>query len=180
MAPQQATELMIILFESAERAAQAAEVFAELNREHVVDLRNAAIITRDGDGRITIHETNDPTTGEGTLLGALIGGLLGYLKERPVQGAAIGAAGGYLATRMLDLGFEDTTLRAIAHNLTPDASSLVLAVSIHDPDAAAQRLAPLGGKVLHDGSLATQASRFALALGQGVVEGSIAPSSPTA
>jgi uncharacterized membrane protein len=169
-------ELIVILYGGAERAQWAAEIFAGLNREHCVELRNAAIIACGRDGSTAIHETNDLENGAGALLGALFGGLVGYLKDRPVQGAAIGAAGGYLAARLLDLGFDDTTLRAVAHSLTPDSSALVLAVAIHDLHAVCRRLAPLGGTVLHDTSPTQQAARLATALGQAAIEGSLAPS----
>lgn len=173
------TELLVIMYEGEQRASEVAQVFEALHRERIVDLHNVAIVSCDTTGRTQIHETNDPTSRQGTLFGALLGGLLGLLKHRPAEGAALGAAGGYVATKFLDLGFDDTTLRAVAHSLTLDSSALVLAIEIRDLDAAAKRLAPFGGKILRDTSPTTQAARFALALGQGVVEGTLAaPATP--
>lgn len=168
------TELLVMMYDGEQRAVQVAGVLEALERERVVDLHNVAIISCDPGGRTHIHETNDPTTPrQGTLVGALLGGVVGLLKHRPAQGAALGAAGGYVASRLLDLGFDDTTLRAIAHSLSPDTSALVLAIEIRDLDAAAQRLAPYGGTVLRNTSPEGQAARLAQALGQGIVEGSI-------
>lgn len=150
-------------------------MFEGLHRERIVDLHSMAVISRNPGGETRIHETNDPSTGRSALLGAVIGGVAGLLKDRPIQGAALGATSGYLAGKLLDLGFDDTTLHAIAHSLAPDTSALVLAIEIRDIETAAKRLAPLGGKVLRDTSPTSQAARFALALGDGVVEGSISP-----
>jgi uncharacterized membrane protein len=164
------SELLIIVYEGEQRAAQAAEEVKALHHEHLVDLNNMAIITRNKDGAIDIHESNDPTAGQGVAFGALIGGAIGLLKDHPVQGAALGAAGGYLASRLIDLGFDDTTLRAIAEGIKPDSSALVLAVEFKDLDATARRLAPYGGTVLRDTSPDSVSARFAQALGQGVVD----------
>lgn len=161
------TELLVIRYDGEQRAAQAAEALDALHRERIVDLHNLAIISRGPDGHIHIRETNDPTTGEGALLGALIGGILGLLKDRPIQGAALGAAGGYLASRLIDLGFDDTTLRAIADSLTPNSSALAAAIEIRDLDTAAKRLAPFGGTILRDTSVPSQAARLAAAIEQG-------------
>ncbi|HEU5441662.1 MAG TPA: DUF1269 domain-containing protein [Ktedonobacterales bacterium] len=161
------TELVVIRYDGEQRAAQAAEALNALHRERAVDLRNVAIISRDHSGNTHIRETNDPTTGEGALLGALIGGIVGWLKDRPIQGAALGAAGGYLAGRLLDLGFDDTTLRAIASSLTPNSSALAVAIEIRDVDATAQCLAPFRGTILRDTSVPSQAARLAAAIEQG-------------
>lgn len=161
------TELLVIRYDGEQRAAQAADALYALHRERAVDLHNLAIISRDPHGNTHIRETNDPTTGEGALLGALIGGIVGWLKDRPIQGVALGAAGGYLAGRLLDLGFDDTTLRAIADSLTPDSSALAVAIEIRDVDATAQRLAPFGGTILRDTSVPSQAARLAAAIEQG-------------
>lgn len=176
MAMSAQTELLVITFDGEQRAAQAAKVFEGLHREQAVDLHNMAIVARGPSGTTQIHETNDPTTHQGTLFGALIGGLVGLLRHRPVQGAALGATGGYVASKLLDLGFDDTTLRAIADSLAPDTSALVLAIEIRDIETTAKRLAPFGGKVLRDTSPTSQAARLALALGDGVVEGSLVSS----
>lgn len=160
------TELLVIAYQGEPSAARAVDVLQALHHEHIVKLENVAILTRDAQGDTHIHEANDPTSAEGALLGALIGGIIGIVKDQPIKGAALGAAGGFLASKLLDLGFDDPTLRVIADNLTPDSSALVAAIEFRDVEAAARHLVPLGGTILRSTLPSAQSAQLEAALQQ--------------
>ncbi len=99
------------------------QALRQLSHEHVVALKNAATIVCHANGKIEIHETQDIDGKQGTLFGALAGGLLGALKGDAIEGAVIGAAGGYVASRVIDLGFNDDYLKELGSQLTPGTSA---------------------------------------------------------
>lgn len=121
-------ELMVIAFPGEQKARQVLDVLRELQDEHMIELHNAAVVVRHADERTTIEETRDFTTRQGVLAGALAGGLIGLLRGNALAGGAIGAAGGLLASRLVDLGFPDQYLRDIATELTPGSSAIVAVV----------------------------------------------------
>ena len=121
-------ELMVIAFPGEQKARQVLDVLRGLRDEHMIELRNAAVVIRHADGRTTIEETRDFTTRQGMLAGALAGGLIGLLRGNALAGGAIGAAGGLVVSRLVDLGFPDQYLRDIATELTPGSSAIVAVV----------------------------------------------------
>lgn len=79
-----------------------------------------------------------------------VGGRISLLKYRSVGGALLGVTGGYMGSRLLDLGFDDASLQAIADSLNPDSSAVVAAVEIKSLAEVVRRLAPYHGRVVHD------------------------------
>lgn len=142
-------ELMVIAFPGEQKANEVLDVLRELQHEHMIELRNAAVVVRHADGRTEIHETRDFTTRQGVLAGALAGGLVGLLRGNALAGGAIGAAGGLLAGRLVDLGFPDQYLRDIATELTPGSSAIVAVVDFAHVTPAMAVLDQFdGGKIL--------------------------------
>ena len=114
-----------------------------------MELRNAAIVVRSADGRTTIKETRDFDARQGAIAGALAGGLIGLLRGNLLAGGAIGAAGGLLASQVVDLGFPDQYLKDIATELTPGSSAIVAVVDFEHVTPAMAVLDQFdGGKIL--------------------------------
>lgn len=158
------SELLAIVFQGETRAGEVLEAVKRLQREGAVDLHNAAYITRDAAGKITIHETNDFTTAQGTVTGAVLGAVLGLLRGKLLGDTLLGGGIGFLASKALDLGFDDRFLQAIGDTLTPDASALVLAIQFERLDEALRVLAPYHGHIIHQSLPADQAQQLAAAL----------------
>jgi uncharacterized membrane protein len=146
----QPDELLVVVFEGETRAAEVLQVVQRLHEQHVVDLHNTAIIVRDAQGKLSIHETNDLTPGQGAVAGGVVGGLVGLLTGNLARGALLGAGAGYVAARVLDLGFSDDFLRQIGEAMTPGTSALVLAIEFEWVDEAIRALDPYHGKILRD------------------------------
>lgn len=141
-------ELLVVAFEGEKKAEEVLGELQKLNHEHLVHLRNAAIITRGHHGKVEIHETHDFDAKQGAVAGALAGGLLGMLRGNLVEGAAIGVAGGLIASKVVDLGFKDDYLQALGQNLTPNSSALVAVVHFDHADEAMKELDLRGGKII--------------------------------
>jgi uncharacterized membrane protein len=142
-------EMVVIAFPGEQKAEEVLQTLRQLNSTHLVDLHKAAILVRDAQGKITTHESNDFTTKQGVLGGALAGGLVGILKGNALEGALLGAGAGFLAGKVIDLGFKDSWLQEIAQALTPGSSAIVAALNFEHVDEAMRVLDQFsGGKIL--------------------------------
>ena len=92
-------------YESLKRAMDAGQFYYE----------DAAVVSRDVDGTVSITEHGDMSTGKGAGIGALIGGVIGILGGPAgiAIGAGAGAAIGGVAAHS-DAGFNNETLERIA------------------------------------------------------------------
>ncbi len=158
------SELIVVAFPGETRAAEVLQTLDRIHREHLIDLHAAAVVSRDADGKTTIRESNDFTADQGLVSGALVGGLLGLIKGGMLGGAVLGAGAGYLASKMLDLGFSDTFLREIADTLTPSSSAIVAAVEFERVDEAMRALDTFHGKILRQTLPPEQAEKLAAAM----------------
>ncbi len=158
------SELLVVAFPGETRAAEVMQALDRIHREHLIDLHAAAIVSRDANGKTTIRETNDFTAEQGLVGGALVGGLLGLIKGGMLGGALVGAGAGYLASKVLDLGFSDAFLREVADSLTPNSSAIVVAVEFERVDEAMRVLDPFHGKILRQTLPPGQAEKLAAAM----------------
>jgi len=143
-------EMIVVAFDGEGRADEVLKAVQQLDHEHVVHLKNAAVIVRESGGKITIHESRDFDAKQGAIVGALAGGLISRLTGGSLLGdAALGAAGGFVASRVIDLGFKDDYLREVANTLTPGSSALVAILHFDHADQAAQTLQQFaGGRII--------------------------------
>lgn len=142
-------EVVVVAFPGEQKAAEVLQTLRALNHEHLISLKNAATIVCHSNGKIEIHESRDFDAKQGTVFGALAGGLLGAMRGDTLEGVLIGGAGGYLASRVLDLGFDDSYLKELGAQLTPGTSAIVAMIEFQNADAAIQVLDQYsGGRVL--------------------------------
>ncbi len=163
MATQDPNEVLVVAFPGETRAAEVLNELKQLNKEHLIHLKNAAIITRDRGGKVSIHETHDFDAKQGAVAGALAGGLLGMLRGDLVEGALLGAGAGFVASKVVDLGFKDDYLKQLAANLQPDSSAIVAIVLFDHADQAVGELNLHGGTILRETLPADVAAKLAAA-----------------
>src|SRR5262249_11202496 len=128
--------MVVIAFPGEGKAAEVLQTLRQLNSEHLVDLHKAAILVHDAQGKINIHESSVFNTKQGVLGGALAGGLVGFFKGNALEGALLGAGAGFLAGKIVDLGFNDAWLKEIAQALAPGSSAIVAALNFEHVDEA--------------------------------------------
>ncbi|MET0603887.1 MAG: DUF1269 domain-containing protein [Baekduia sp.] len=89
--------LYIASYDSEEDAREDYEVLKELHAGGVVGTYDAALVTKDADGKVHVHKHEKPTQ-HGAWTGAGVGALLGILFPPTIIGTAIvgGAAGGLI------------------------------------------------------------------------------------
>ncbi len=126
-------EMIVAAFDEENRAEEVLKDLKKLEKAEVINLINAAVLTKDHQGKASFKETQDIGTGKGALFGALAGGLVGLLGGPigVVVGAAAGAATGGVTAHKIDMGFPDETLKELQSTLKPGTSA-ILALIQHE------------------------------------------------
>jgi uncharacterized membrane protein len=145
------TEMFVVSFADESEADEVLEALRRLNDQRLLALGDAAVVRRRSDGDIDIEETADMDTKQGAIAGAAAGGLLGLLTGKGlVGGALLGAGGGALAAKGLDLGLDDDFLKTIGEKLEPGSSAIVATVEFTNAEASMEALDRFeGGTILH-------------------------------
>jgi uncharacterized membrane protein len=116
-------------FDSAGGAEQALDTLKRLQKEELIDLHDAAVVTwEEGKKKPKTRQLND-LTGGGALGGAFWGLLFGLIFFVPLLGAAIGAATGALAGSLTDVGIDDSFINKVRDQVTPGTSALFVMTS---------------------------------------------------
>ncbi len=109
------------------------EAFENLKRakdDGLFHFEDAAVVSRDAAGKVSIEEHGDMSTGKGAGIGALVGGVIGILGGP--AGVAIGASAGAAIGGMAapsDAGFNNETLNKIGGALPNSTSALAVTTS---------------------------------------------------
>ncbi|NJM08099.1 DUF1269 domain-containing protein [Candidatus Gracilibacteria bacterium] len=140
------SDLVVITFASESDAAAARKVVGQLERAGQLQISDAAVVTRDTEGKLHVKNEIDSGIKIGALGGALVGVLLSFLF--PLAGLIIGTAGGALVGRSLDKGVDGSFVKDLANELEAGSSALFLIVG---GDAAALRaaLGSFAGELYH-------------------------------
>lgn len=162
-------KLIVIGFDDPLKANEFLLAALRLRNNQLVQVHDAVFVRRDVDGRSTVQETQDVTTGRGALGGGIWGLLIGTLLGGPIGGLVGGAAtagGGALLAKLVDTGIKDDRIAALRETVSPGTTALALLVS-HLSVADLQReLARFPGATLVESDLpdaAVAAVRNALA-----------------
>lgn len=169
-------ELIVVGFNDEREADRALAELLRLEKEYLIDLEDAVVATRSGDGRVRLKQSVDlvgASAAGGGLWGAMWGSLVGLLFLNPllglIAGGALGAGAGALSGSLADYGIDDGFIRGIGDTLTPGTSALFLLVRKAQPDKVLQELSGFRGRVIRSSLAPEQEARLQAALaGSGV------------
>jgi uncharacterized membrane protein len=143
-------ELIVLTFKEIDKAGEALKFLQRLKREKKIGpIRNAAVMVVGDQGRASLKETQDVDPTQGTIFGAITGGLIG-LWGGPVGmvvGAAAGAVTGRAAAGQIDLGFSNKYLKDVQKHLEPGSSALIALVEHQWGGAVVESLDHLDGQL---------------------------------
>lgn len=141
------SDLVVLSFQTEEEAQKVLESLKQGKKEGLLQIDDAAVITKDADGKV--HVKNQISRGTWTATG--VGGLLGLLLGTiffPVGGLILGLAGGALVGRMMNLGVDGKFVKDVQEQLTPGSSALFVLISKEHGSAEMAILRQYEGKVL--------------------------------
>ena len=178
-------ELVVAAFRDERGADDAMETLVEAKKEHLVKIKEAAIVRCDTKNKLHISERGDIGVGGGAASGAVIGAVVG-LFGGPIGaliGGAAGAAIGGLAAKLIDTGIPDDRLRQIGASLKPGSSAIVALIEYTAAEDLRADLAQAGGDILTQAISEDTAAQLAadrdvaysvLTTGGGVIAGRVA------
>ena len=139
-------QLVVVSFDHFDDARTALGRLRQLEGDGKVSFEDTALVERDPDGTTHVRNEVSGTTETATVVGAVIGGFVGFLF--PVAGIAIGAAAGAAVGAALDTGVSGAFVDEVKRSLVPGRSALFLVVKQADADALLAALRDFGGEVI--------------------------------
>ena len=119
------SDLIAIAYDDLYKAEEVRLTLAKLQQGRLIELEDAAIVTKDADGKVKLNQAvNLTATG------------------------AVGAASGAISGALTDIGVNDQFMKDLGATLQPGTSALFLLVRKVTPDKVLEQVAPYGGKVL--------------------------------
>jgi uncharacterized membrane protein len=144
-------DLICVAFDDPTTADRALTELTALQKEFLIELKDACVVVRTPDGEVHLHQSV-PLVKTGALTGgtsgALWGTLVGLLFLNPLAGLAIGAAAGALAGKLSDYGIPDDFIKQLGSTIKPNTSALFLLVQKVTADKVLPRVAAYKGHVL--------------------------------
>ncbi len=132
-------ELVFLHFDSIEAAERAMGTISSLAAQGYLVLGEAAIVSRNDEGWVSVKPVGRPDAGTSTGVGGVLGLIVGGLVGLPVLGAVAGA--GIVTKKLRDDDHLGELVSTIGNDMTPGTAVLALAVAeLTDPEMVTDRL----------------------------------------
>jgi uncharacterized membrane protein len=139
------SNLIVLTFDDTEQAGQAYAALKNIAHEGYGKIDDAAVIVKRADGKVEVKNVTDT----GIKWGAIGGGALGLILAGvffPVAGLVIGAAGGALVGKTLDMGIDKNFVKDVTETLKPGMSALFV-IGSGDPEIVAAAFRSFNGTI---------------------------------
>lgn len=140
-------QLVVFAFKDEAGAEQMREALVGLQKQHLIQLADAAVVVRKPDGKVKVKQAVS-LVGAGALGGAFWGMLIGLLFWMPWLGLAVGAAAGALGGALSDYGVDDKFIKEVGSTIEPGHSALFLLVQEWTEDKVMEELTKFDAQVL--------------------------------
>lgn len=159
------SELIVLAFDRPDEADRMRDRLVDLQRQHLIQLADAAVVTRDMKGKAKVKQAAN-LSGAGALGGGFWGMLIGLLFLAPWLGLAVGAATGALVGKFTDIGVDDKFIKEVSETIQPGNSALFLLVAGATPDRVLDELRDFrGARVVKTSLSVEQEARLKEAFG---------------
>ena len=156
-------DLVVLAFDDEHKAQEARLTLLKLQKEYLVDLEDAVVVVKNGEGKIKLHQAV-PLTALGASQGSFWGLLIGLLFGVPLLGVLSGAAFGALSGKLSDYGIDDNFIKELGEKIEPNTSALFVLVKQATPDKVVPELRQFGGHVLQTSLSAEAEAELSAAL----------------
>lgn len=168
------SELVAVSYPDLYRAGEVCAALQRLQREFLINMEDAAYVTREQDGTIKLHQTLPMVgmaSGFGAWRGSIWGMLIGLLFLQPLlgmaAGAVLGAAGGAITGKLSDFGIPDSFMKELAAKLQPGTSMLFVMFRKVTWEKVLPHIEQYGGTIMHSSLTPEEEARLQNALTEG-------------
>lgn len=158
------SELIVMAFKDEATALQARQELIEMQKQQLIALADAAMVTRREDGKVKIKQAHD-LVGVGALGGAFWGMLIGLFFFMPWLGMAIGAITGAIAGKLSDYGISDDFIKEVGETIQPGQAAIFLMVNQMTEDRVLPELAKFQPTILRTNLSQENEAKLKQALG---------------
>jgi len=149
------SHLIVLTFEDTEQAGQAFDALKKAQSGGHLKIDDAAVIVKQESGKVEVKNQLETSVKWGAVGGGMLGLLLASVFF-PLAGLAIGAIGGALVGKSLDMGVDHKFVKNVTETLKPGSSALFVIGSSHEPAVVIGVLKPFQGTV-YQTTLSTEA-----------------------
>lgn len=142
------SKLVVLGFDSTEKADQVLHKLVSLQKEHLIDLEDAAVVVRGDDGKCRVKQAVN-LTAAGAAGGSFWGLLIGLLFMHPLIGVLAGTAAGAISGSLADFGINDDFIKELGETLQNGSSALFIMVRKATPDKVLEEIKGYDARVLH-------------------------------
>jgi uncharacterized membrane protein len=133
------SDLVIVAFQDEATAFEARAELVRLQKEYLIEMEDAVVVTRDESGAVRLHQATN-LTAAGAVGGGMWGALIGLLFLNPLLGAAVGAGAGALTGVLTDVGIDDDFLRDVGKVLDKGQSAVAVLIRKMTADKVLARM----------------------------------------
>ena len=141
------THLVVLGLDNREDAERIFDLTADLARQQLLQLQDAADAYKDDKGKVRIQQAIS-TTGAGAASGALWGTLIGLIFLNPLAGMAVGAPTGAVAGKLTDIGINDDMIKQIGAQLEQGKAAVFILARSATVDKVVEALKPYSPTIL--------------------------------
>mgnify|MGYP006301134333 FL=1 len=138
-------DLIAIGFDDQETAFQLRSKLVQLQKEYLIQMEDAVVVTRDDNDKVKLHQATN-LTAAGAAGGSFWGLLVGILFLNPLLGVAVGAGTGAVAGALSDIGINDKFMKELGSTLDRGGAAVFILVRKVSSDRVLDRLEEYRGK----------------------------------
>lgn len=144
------SQLIVFTYETNDKAATVLEAVAELSKQNLIEVRDAAVIVKNANGKVRVQQTLEAAVKTSNVIsGGFWGLLIGLIFGGPLFMAALGMGLNALFGRKLDIGINNEFIKNVGNDLQPGDSALFLLSEAVTVDKVADALKEHGGTLYH-------------------------------
>jgi uncharacterized membrane protein len=135
------SDLIVLDFDGVGTADEVLNKLRGMQKEHLIDLEDACIVTRNAEGKIHVKQSVNLVglgASGGMSTGMLVGMLAGLLVLNPLAGMVVGglagAGMGALSGSFADYGINDQFIKSLGETIPKNSSALFILVKSSTPD----------------------------------------------